>query len=292
MSVVVDNFTKGLAAGTQARMAKEVISDRRAVKKANKALASGEAGAMERAQQILAEAGMVNPLEPNFGFGQGAYSSGSGGAYGIPEGGSGSGGLSFGSNYGSPSEGQGGTREMFSGGLTFGLPAYDGPGTEAHDPGQQLAFGIMETANALQMDPLDLATIFSYETGGTFDPTKRGPRTQWGQHRGLLQFGEPQARQYGADFSDPWRAMATQLGKDGAIARYYKDNGWRPGMGLMDAYSIVNAGAPGRYNASDAGNGGAWGTVADKVNYQMAPHRQRAMALLAPYMRQRQAIPV
>jgi hypothetical protein len=31
------------------------------------------------------------------------------------------------------------------------------------------------------------------------------------------------------------------------------------------AYSIVNAGAPGRYNASDANNGGAPGTVADKV---------------------------
>lgn len=46
-----------------------------------------------------------------------------------------------------------------------------------------LRSGILETAQALGMDPVDLATIISYETAGTFDPTKRGPTTQWGQHR-------------------------------------------------------------------------------------------------------------
>lgn len=137
--------------------------------------------------------------------------------------------------------------------------------------------GIIETAAALGMDPVDLATIISYETGGTFDPQQAGPTTQWGQHRGLIQFGEPQARQYGVDWADP---AGSQLGADGAIVRYYRENGWQPGMGMLDAYSIVNAGAPGRYNASDANNGGAPGTVQDKVEDQMAGHRQRAMALL------------
>jgi len=137
--------------------------------------------------------------------------------------------------------------------------------------------GIQRTAGALGMDPLDLATIVSYETGGTFDPSQPGPTTQWGQHRGLIQFGEPQARQYGVDWNDP---LGSQLGEDGAIARYYRDNGWQPGMGLLDAYSIVNAGAPGRYNASDANNGGAPGTVADKVRdpahkRHSRPHRSR-----------------
>lgn len=140
-----------------------------------------------------------------------------------------------------------------------------------------LRSGIIETANALGMNPLDLATIISYETGGTFDPTQAGPTTQWGQHRGLIQWGEPQAQQYGVDWADP---AGSQLGADGAIARYYQDRGWKPGMGMMDAYSIVNAGAPGRYNASDANNGGAPGTVADKVNDQMGAHRQNALALL------------
>lgn len=141
-----------------------------------------------------------------------------------------------------------------------------------------IAKRIMETARALQMDPLDLATIISYETAGTFDPTKRGPTTQWGQHRGLIQFGEPQARQYGVNWDDP---VGSQLGADGAVAKYFLDNGWQPGMGMMDAYSIVNAGGPGRYNRSDANNGGAPGTVADKVNGQMAGHRRNAERLLA-----------
>lgn len=140
-----------------------------------------------------------------------------------------------------------------------------------------LRAGIIETAAALGMDPVDLATIISYETGGTFDPKQPGPTTQWGQHRGLIQFGEPQAREYGVDWADP---AGSQLGADGAIVRYYRENGWQPGMGMLDAYSIVNAGAPGRYNASDANNGGAPGTVRDKVEEQMAGHRQRAMELL------------
>lgn len=136
---------------------------------------------------------------------------------------------------------------------------------------------IRETAAALQMDPVDLATIISYETAGTFDPRKAGPTTQWGQHRGLIQFGEPQARQYGVDWKDP---VGSQLGPQGAVVRYFQQNGWRPGMGLLEAYSIVNTGAPGKYKASDANNGGAPGTVADKVNNQMSGHRQKAVALV------------
>ena len=144
----------------------------------------------------------------------------------------------------------------------------------------RLAQGIVSTASALGMDPIDLATIISYETGGTFDPAQPGPTTQWGQHRGLIQFGEPQARQYGVDWNDP---IGSQLGPDGAIARYFQNAGWQPGMGMLDAYSAVNAGRVGRYNASDANNGGAPGTVRDKVEQQMGGHRQKAMALLDGY---------
>lgn len=140
-----------------------------------------------------------------------------------------------------------------------------------------LASGILSTAKSIGMNPQDLATIISYETAGTFDPMKAGPTTQWGQHKGLIQFGEPQAQQYGVDWNDP---VGSQLGENGAVARYFTQNGWKPGMGLLDAYSIVNAGAPGRYNASDANNGGAPGTVADKVNNQFGPHREKAAALL------------
>lgn len=159
-------------------------------------------------------------------------------------------------------------------------PGTGAPPTPAQVPAAlrgptQLRAGIETTAGALGMHPVDLATIISYETGGTFDPVQTGPVTQHGQHRGLIQFGEPQAAQYGVDWNNP---VSSQLGPDGAIVRYFRQNGWQPGMGLMDAYSIVNAGRPGAYGASDAANGGAPGTVADKVTTQFTPHRDAVLA--------------
>jgi hypothetical protein len=132
---------------------------------------------------------------------------------------------------------------------------------------------INSTAQQLGISPQDLATVISYETAGTFDPLKAGPTTKWGQHRGLLQWGEPQAEKYGVD----WKDLASQ-GR--AMVNYFKDAGLKPGMGLMDIYSAVNAGRVGRYNASDEAAGGAPGTVADKVNDQMEGHKLKAQALL------------
>lgn len=143
--------------------------------------------------------------------------------------------------------------------------------------GNPLRDGILETAQAIGADPLDLATAISYETAGTFDPAKAGPTTQWGQHRGLIQFGEPQAKQYGVDWNDP---IGSQLGANGAVANYFRDRGFKPGMSGLDLYSTINAGSPGRYSASDANNGGAPGDVQDKWQNQMAPHREKAMSLL------------
>jgi hypothetical protein len=142
---------------------------------------------------------------------------------------------------------------------------------------QDIRQGIVATANALGISPIDLATAISYETAGTFDPAKSGPTTKWGQHRGLIQFGEPQAQKYGVDWQNP---VGSQLGENGAVAKYLRDTGVKPGMGLMDVYSAINAGGVGRYDRSDAAAGGAPGTVADKVNNQMAGHREKAMALL------------
>lgn len=140
-----------------------------------------------------------------------------------------------------------------------------------------LRAGIMQSAGALGVNPLDLATAISYETAGTFDPRKAGPKTQWGQHRGLIQFGEPQAQKYGVNWEDP---IGSQLGEGGAVVRYLKDTGVQPGMGLLDIYSAINAGGVGRFDASDANNGGAPGTVRDKVENQMADHRRKAAQML------------
>ena len=143
-----------------------------------------------------------------------------------------------------------------------------------------LAQGIIETAKALNIDPVDLATVISYETGGTFDPMQGGPTTQWGRHRGLIQFGEPQAERYGVDFSSPDAALSSQLGPEGGIVKYLLGSGFQPGMGLLDLYSTINAGGPGLYDRSDANNGGAPGSVRDKVEQQMGGHREAALRLL------------
>lgn len=137
-----------------------------------------------------------------------------------------------------------------------------------------LASAILASAQRLGIDPRDLATAISYETAGTFDPWKAGPTTQWGQHRGLIQWGEPQRAKYGVSEGMPVDAQMQ------AAERYLTDAGVKPGMGLLDVYSAINAGRVGRYGASDANNGGAPGTVADKVNSQMAGHRKNAEKLL------------
>ena len=83
------------------------------------------------------------------------------------------------------------------------------------------------------------------------------------------------------DFSSSEAALMSQLGADGAVANYLRDNGFEPGMGFADLYSTINAGGPGRYNRTDENNGGAAGTVMDKVNSEeMAAHRAKAAALL------------
>lgn len=175
--------------------------------------------------------------------------------------------------------GGGGSTGYGGGGIPTGATSPDFSDVKADtnfkaDP--KIKEGIASTATALGVDPTDLATAISYETGGTFDPTQGGPTTKWGRHRGLIQFGEPQAAKYGVNWDDP---IGSQLGPDGAVAKYLRDTGVKPGMGLMDIYSAINAGGVGRYNRSDAAAGGAPGTVADKVNNQMAGHRAKALAM-------------
>jgi len=172
-------------------------------------------------------------------------------------------------------------------GETPAAPSFAGGGasrTMTMPPDPELAQAIHEHATKAGLDPLDVATAMSYETAGTFDPWKAGPTTQWGQHRGLIQWGEPQAKQYGVTADMPVRDQVA------AAVKYLQDRGVKPGMGLMDIYSAINAGSVGRYNASDAANGGAPGTVADKVNNQMADHRKKAEALLST-LRAQQANP-
>lgn len=136
----------------------------------------------------------------------------------------------------------------------------------------EIAAGIRRTAKNLGIDPSDLGTSISYETGGKFDPNLYGGAG--GKHLGLIQFGPEEQKKYGVT---PGMPIDQHFG---AVENYLRDRGVKPGMGMLDLYSTINAGGPGRYNASDANNGGAPGTVSDKVA-SMVAHRAKANTLLS-----------
>jgi hypothetical protein len=138
----------------------------------------------------------------------------------------------------------------------------------------ELSAALKKTAANLGINAEDLATMISFETGGTFDKWKRGPVTKWGQHRGYIQWGEPQRQKYGVT------ADSTPTQQMEAVEKYLRDRGVKPGMSGEQVYAAINAGSPYKTGASDAGAGGTWGTVADKWRYQMAGHRRQAQKLL------------
>jgi hypothetical protein len=131
---------------------------------------------------------------------------------------------------------------------------------------------LIASAKRIGADPLDLATVMSYETGGTMSPSQYGGAG--GRHVGLIQFGPGEADKYGAS---PNQSFQEQLP---AVERYLTARGFQPGMNRLDLYSTINAGSPGLYGASDAKNGGAPGSVLDKVRDQMGPHEAKAAAFL------------
>lgn len=143
-------------------------------------------------------------------------------------------------------------------------------------PDPRLVQAVVSQAQAAGMNPLDLLTIIGYETAGSYRADQPGPRTKWGQHRGYIQWGEPQARKYNVDFANPEQQVS-------AAIQYLRDHGWRPGMGRLEMYAAINAGDVSKVGARDAAAGGAPGTVADKVNYQMKGHEARARNLLSQY---------
>ena len=156
----------------------------------------------------------------------------------------------------------------------------------AMDPRRyELAQAITNASRNLGIDPSDLATAISYETGGTFNHNLWGGKD--GNYFGLIQFGPNERARYGVKEG---QSVSDQMG---AVERYLRDRGLKPGMGLLDVYSTINAGRPGLYDRSDAGHGGAPGTVADKVNTQMGGHVTKAATLLKQYdaARPRYAVP-
>jgi hypothetical protein len=138
--------------------------------------------------------------------------------------------------------------------------------------GSELVDAVRASASRLGVSPSDLLTAMSYETGGKLDPNQWGGKG--GKYLGLIQFGPEEQAKYGVK---PGMSVTDQVN---AAENFLRDRGLKPGMGMLDLYSTINAGRPGLYDRSDAANGGMPGTVADKVATQMVGHRARANTML------------
>lgn len=102
---------------------------------------------------------------------------------------------------------------------------------------------LRQAAADLGTSPEDLATVISYES--KFDPKRWGGKG--GNYLGLIQFGGPERKQFGVNEN---QTFAEQMP---SVVKFLKTRGFKPGMGLPDLYSTINAGSPGRYNLSDDG---------------------------------------
>lgn len=131
--------------------------------------------------------------------------------------------------------------------------------------GGTMADIIRGAADSLGTTARDLATVISYETGGKFSTSIRNPQG----YLGLIQFGKAEQQKYGVTAN---QTFAQQMG---SVVAFLKDRGFRPGMGMLDLYSTINAGSPGRYNAVDGKT-----TVRQKVETQFASHYNNADKLL------------
>lgn len=91
------------------------------------------------------------------------------------------------------------------------------------------------------------------DTNGLLDAIRyesSGRPDIWGgkgnKYFGLIQFGPNERAQFGVDTQNP-----NARNQIDAAYNFLQARGYKPGMGLLDLYSTINAGSPGHYNASD-----------------------------------------
>jgi diguanylate cyclase (GGDEF)-like protein len=129
------------------------------------------------------------------------------------------------------------------------------------------AAALKRGADALGVNPEDYATAISYESARTFDPWVKGPVTKWGQHRGTIQYGEPQRRKYGVHENQSFEEQVAD-----SNVRYLKDAGVKPGMTFAQLYKAINAGnVNANENIQDANTGR---TVGDNIRNAERDHRE------------------
>lgn len=134
------------------------------------------------------------------------------------------------------------------------------------------AASILRVAKQIGADPVDLATVISFETAGKFSPSIMGGKG--GKYLGLIQFGPAEQQKYGV------HAKQTFDEQLDAAGRFLVDRGYKPGMDRTHLYSTILAGNPYKQNISDTAAGGTPGGAAEKVRSQMAQHEAKARKLL------------
>jgi hypothetical protein len=159
-------------------------------------------------------------------------------------------------------------RDFGSGGMLGG----GGGSTAAFDyvsnPGAWSSVPV-EVGKALGLDPMDVASVMSFETGGKMDPKLMGGAG--GNYMGLIQFGPEERRKYGIN------ANSTPEQWTSAITNFMKDRGFKNGMGIEDFYSTILTGSPGNYDRKDA-NGTSVRNAIPKI---LNDHRSNAERFLA-----------
>jgi hypothetical protein len=95
---------------------------------------------------------------------------------------------------------------------------------------------IFEGAKRLGLDPYEFGAFLSLESGMNMDPNIVGGAG--GRHKGLIQFGQNEQKQYGIT------GPQTRAGQMPAVLKYFEDRGFKPGMGIDRAYATVLGGNP------------------------------------------------
>ena len=128
-----------------------------------------------------------------------------------------------------------------------------------------------DAANDLGVNPLDLAAMIGFETGGTYNAAERN---KYG-YEGVIQFGEDERKAYGYK---PGMSFADQV--RGPMVRYLKDRFKKAGMktegaSLEDLYTAVLTGNPkGNKDLPDANKTTVRNAMA-RMNAHIEAARQR-----------------
>jgi murein DD-endopeptidase MepM/ murein hydrolase activator NlpD len=147
--------------------------------------------------------------------------------------------------------------------------------TDAKPQISPFAQKIKQVAANINADPIDLATLISFETAGTFSPSIRGPVVKGrGRAVGLIQFMSSTAAELGT--TSEALAQMSQVEQMDYVERYLVKRGFRGGT-LKQLYSTVFAGHP---NARGSISDG-YHTLDSAVERMNREHRGRAIALLS-----------